>query len=186
MRVISGTARGHKLKSLKGMATRPTADRIKESLFNIITRYVYGAYVLDLFAGTGNLGIEALSRGAEFAVFVDRSPAAVKVIDENLIHTRLDGKAEVVTADCLDFIRHYASGNRKYDIIFMDPPYSKNHIVPVLQQIGVKNMLTKEGIIIVESEKGDLLPERLDGLEMLRSKEYGRTVMTIYQNSKDE
>ncbi|WP_094546506.1 16S rRNA (guanine(966)-N(2))-methyltransferase RsmD [Petroclostridium xylanilyticum] len=184
MRVISGSAKGHKLKSLKGMATRPTADRIKESLFNIIAAYLPDAYVLDLFAGTGSLGIESLSRGAEFVVFVDKNPMAVRIISENLLHTKLNEKAKVYNCDWSEYISRFSNAERKYDIIFMDPPYSKGFIIPVLQKIWQKQLLSIEGMIIVEREKGDVIPELIEGLKIVREQHYGRTVITFIQYHK--
>jgi 16S rRNA (guanine(966)-N(2))-methyltransferase RsmD len=161
------------------MSTRPTTDRIKESLFNIIAAYIPGAYVLDLFAGTGNLGIESLSRGAEFAIFVDKSPVAAKIILENLTHTKLSQKAQIYTCDWFSFINKFDTTYKKFDIIFMDPPYSQEFIVPVLREIWKKRLLKEDGMIIVEREKTDVISEIIEGFRIVREKEYGRTVITM-------
>ncbi|WHH61615.1 16S rRNA (guanine(966)-N(2))-methyltransferase RsmD [Petroclostridium sp. X23] len=189
--MISGSARGHKLKSLTGMQTRPTTDRIKESLFNIIAGYLDDAYVLDLFAGTGGLGIESLSRGAEFAVFIDKNTEAIKVIKENLTHTKLTEKAKVYACDFYEYIRRFEPTDRKFDIIFMDPPYSKGFIVPVIQGIWKNKLLHDDGMIVIERESGDEIPQKIEGLEIVREKQYGRTIInfmkyTKYNHRQDE
>lgn len=180
MRVISGLAKGHMLKSPKGLNTRPTADRIKESLFNIIAVYIRGANILDLFAGTGGLGIESLSRGAEFSVFVDKSHEAVKVIYENLFHTKLNENAKVINADWCYYIKNIYDENKKFDIVFMDPPYSKGIVDEALKLIDEKNILTHDGIIVVETDKNDIIPQSIGRLNRIDIREYGRTVITIY------
>jgi len=187
MRVVSGIAKGHKLRSLQGLATRPTTDKVKESLFNIIASIVPGAYVLDLFAGTGSLGIEALSRGSEFAVFVDKNPAAVKVIKENLIHTKLSDHAHVFCADYSRYIHQIYDNGRKFDIIFLDPPYCKDFIIPALEEISKKQLLARDGMIVIERDKEDYIPEKVLDLSVIRNKDYGRTVLTFmkqYYNSE--
>ncbi|MGE4282630.1 MAG: 16S rRNA (guanine(966)-N(2))-methyltransferase RsmD [Clostridia bacterium] len=191
MRVISGSARGHKLKSLKGMNTRPTADRIKESLFNMIADFLNNAHILDLFAGTGNLGIESLSRGGQFAVFIDKSSEAVEIIKQNLIHTKLTEKAKVYHCDYSEYIHRFEKTQRKFDIIFMDPPYSKGFIMSALEKIRKKELLSAKGIIVVERESHDKLPEPLEGFEIIKERSYGRTVITIinftqYIDGQDE
>jgi len=183
MRVVSGIAKGHKLRSLQGLATRPTTDKVKESLFNIIASIVPGAYVLDLFAGTGSLGIEALSRGSEFAVFVDKNPAAVKVIKENLIHTKLGDHAHVFCADYNRYIHHIYDNERKFDIIFLDPPYCKDFIIPALEGISTKQLLARDGMIVIERDKEDNIPEKVLDLSVIRNKDYGRTVLTFMKQS---
>ena len=177
LRVISGCARGHKLKCLEGMNTRPTTDRIKESLFNIIAGYIPDAYILDLFAGTGALGIEALSRGAEHAVFVDQSQSASKIIRDNLTHTKLEHKAKIHTTSWNDFIDKIYANDRKFDVIFMDPPYEKGFIIPVTQRIWEKNMLSENGLLVIERDKEDEVPKVIGGFEVYREQQYGRTVL---------
>jgi 16S rRNA (guanine(966)-N(2))-methyltransferase RsmD len=133
MRVITGSARGCRLKELEGMETRPTTDRVKEGLFNIIQFDIEGRKILDLFAGTGQLGIECLSRGAASAVFVDRRPDAVKLIKENLKVTSLTDKGRVVSGDSVEFLK---SIREKFDIIFLDPPYEAGVLEPVIAHIA--------------------------------------------------
>ena len=154
MRVISGSARGTTLHSIDDINTRPTLDRVKESLFNIIQNQVEDAVVLDLFAGSGAIGIEFLSRGAEKVYFCDKSPKAVDMIKQNLDKTKLKDKAIILNndyIDCIDKIK-----NIKFDIIFLDPPYKENFSKQAIKKISESKLLKNEGIIIVETDK----PER--------------------------
>ncbi len=183
MRIISGSAKGHRLKSPKGLDTRPTTDRIKESLFNIITPHINEACVLDLFAGTGNLGLEALSRGAENAIFVDKSKVATSIIIENLKYTKLMDQAMVFTCDYMQYLNKFYDGQRKFDIVFLDPPYHKNFIEPVLKYISDKQLLNREGIIVVETDKDDVLFDNIYDFKISCSRNYGRTAISIYKYS---
>ncbi len=178
MRVIAGTARSVPLKSLEGLATRPTTDRVKTSLFNIIQFEIGGREALDLFAGSGALGIEALSRGARHAVFVDRNPEALQIVRENLSRTKLLGSAEIVQQESISYLK---SCQKRFDLIFLDPPYAENLLENALKCISEIDILKSGGIIICErpSDKAEL--EELPGL--LRSKDYryGKTVITLYR-----
>lgn len=149
MRVIAGSAKRIQLKTIKGLETRPTTDRIKETLFNMIAPWICGCSFLDLFAGSGGIGIEALSRGAEEAVFVEKNRAAVSVIRENLKVTRLEEHAEVIQADVSAGL-HRLSG-RQFDYIFMDPPYQGKFENSTLKLIGELGLLRDDGMIIVEA-----------------------------------
>ena len=154
MRVISGSARGTTLHSIDDINTRPTLDRVKESLFNIIQNQVEDAVVLDLFAGSGAIGIEFLSRGAEKVYFCDKSPKAVDMIKKNLDKTKLKDKATILNndyIDCIDKIK-----NIKFDIIFLDPPYKENFSKQAIKKISESKLLKNEGIIIEETDE----PER--------------------------
>ena len=134
MRVIAGAAKGHNLQTIEGLATRPTTDRIKETLFNIIAFDLPECSFLDLFAGSGGIGIEALSRGASFACFVEQSRDAVRCIRENLAFTRLSGRAEVAAKDVFAFLS--AAEGKPYDLVFMDPPYDMGHEKRVLEVLA--------------------------------------------------
>lgn len=147
MRVISGTAGGRRLKTLDGNATRPTADKVKEALFSIIQNYIPSATVLDLFAGSGSLGIEAVSRGAEKAVLVDKSRAALSVIRQNVSALSFEGSTEVFGMDALSFIENT---DKLFDIIFIDPPYSAGLYSKVFEGILKHNVLKKGGILCIE------------------------------------
>lgn len=181
MRVISGSAGGLRLKSVEGMSTRPTSDRIKESLFNIISQNIYGSRVLDLFAGTGALGIEALSRGAESSVFVDNSKASIDRIRDNLKSTHLETNTEIIKAEYNFAIEKFSRINIKFDYIFVDPPYGKNLGVLAVEMISHKMVLSTHGFIVVESDIKDNMPEKIGQFFCFDRREYGRTVMSFFR-----
>lgn len=183
MRVISGSARGTHLKTLEGLNTRPTTDRIKESMFNLIQTYIYDKNILDLFSGSGSLGIEALSRGGNSAVFVEKHRKAVKVIEDNLTKTRLLEKATIMNNDVQDAISRLSKSNKKFDLIILDPPYSKDFILPVLKSLLEGQLVEKEGIIVIEHEKSDILDENLFGFQCIKTKQYGITSISIYKET---
>ncbi|MBO7354050.1 MAG: 16S rRNA (guanine(966)-N(2))-methyltransferase RsmD [Lachnospiraceae bacterium] len=174
MRVIAGTCRSLRLKTPPGEDVRPTTDRIKETLFNIISARIPGADFLDLFCGCGGIGIEALSRGAASSVFVDSSDVSLRYTRDNLEFTKLKDRAEVIRADAAGAISRLFTEGRRFDIIFMDPPYSKGLEKSVLQEIANYNLLKEDGIIIVEA-KSDTDFSYVDGLglEITREKLYG-------------
>lgn len=178
MRVITGKARGVQLKTPEGMLTRPTADRVKEALFSIINFDLPGSAVLDLFAGTGQLGIEALSRGAKSAVFVDAREDACKIIRENLRRTKLDNQAKVVRSDYLDFLRR---SKEKFDIILLDPPYAEVFLETALKTIAEIDILQSGGIIITERPLGKELLLDFDGFARSKDYKYGNTLLTLYR-----
>jgi 16S rRNA (guanine966-N2)-methyltransferase len=180
MRVITGVAKGSKLIAPKGMTTRPTTDRVKEALFNIINNHLHKATFLDLFAGSGGNGIEALSRGAQKAVFIDESIEAIKVIHENLQRTRLAEKAEVYRNDSLKALEYLQKRKEQFDIIFLDPPYLKGFEVQTLSKIGECRLLAPQGIIIVECSKKDNIPEEINNFLCLRVENYGDTKLMFY------
>lgn len=178
MRVITGKARGVALKTPDGMATRPTADRVKEALFSVINFEVPGTDVLDLFGGTGQLGIEALSRGANSAVFVDAADSACKLIGENLRRTKLQSQAKVVRSDYLAYLR---GCGREFDIIFLDPPYAEVFLENALKCITEIDILKTGGIIVAERplEKPEL-PD-FPGYSRSKDYKYGKTLITLYR-----
>lgn len=178
MRVISGTAKGHKLQTPEGLDTRPTTDRVKESLFNIIAYDLAQCKFLDLFSGSGAIGIEALSRGAQKAVFVDESDICKQIIERNLNFTKLYDKAIILKKDVLSAISYLHSINESFDIIFMDPPYNKGLIEPTLTAIVNAELLKKEGYIIIEHSSKVLIPS-IKGLKIVREKDYKTTSMTF-------
>lgn len=178
MRVITGKAKGYKLQSPENMDIRPTTDRIKETLFNILAPDLMDCKFLDLFSGTGAIGIEALSRGAEKVVFADNSIDSRKIIDYNLLHTKLFDKAEVYNENVLDVIQKLGREEEKFDIIFIDPPYSKGYIEETLDAIKFSNIL--KGYIVIEHEtNGELkIPE---SFKIFRQKIYKKTTMTFME-----
>lgn len=179
MRVITGTARGRRLKELQGMETRPTTDRVKEAIFSIIQFDLEGRRVLDLFAGTGQLGIEALSRGAAGADFVDQRREAAALVRENLSLCHLKGRAEVRCGDAFAFL---ASCGRQYDVIFLDPPYGTGLLQRALEQIRRFDILRPHGIIVCESplEEPHPAPEAPEGCGC-RTYRYGKIQVAVYR-----
>lgn len=180
MRVISGSARGLKLKSPDGLKTRPTADRIKESLFNIIAPYIYDCSFLDLFSGSGAIGIEALSRGAKDATFVDSDINSINTIKSNITLSKFEEKSTVYNLDALDAINKLHINNKKFDIIFLDPPYDKGLLLPALKKIEQANLLKEDGFIICEQHI-DESEIHLDKLYTYRVKEYKITKMSFLE-----
>ena len=180
MRVISGFKKGYKLKCPKGKDTRPTEDRIKESLFNILG-YIHGeSIVLDLFAGSGSIGIEFLSRGAKKAYFVDRSYLSIKTIKDNLAHTGLEGKSRVIKNDAIRSIKILGNENIKFNYVFVDPPYGKNLIIDVLENLWDQTILVEDGTIIVEHEKGLELENNIFDFKKIDSRNYGSKFLSFY------
>lgn len=180
VRVIAGTAKGHKLKSLEGRSARPTADRVKESLFNILMPVTAGAIFLDLFAGTGSVGIEALSRGARAATFVDENQCCIEIIKDNLAHTKLAGNADVIRGNAFDAIQMMASKGCKYDIIFIDPPYGVGIPDRILGDISRLGILNENGIIIVEKSRKDNIGRQFGNIILKDVRRYGDTELVFY------
>ncbi len=178
MRVISGKARGVKLNTPDGMATIPTTDRVKEALFNIIQFDLPGAAVLDLFGGTGQLGIEALSRDAKSAFFVDEREDACKLIRENLKRAKLDSYARVVRSDYMAYLR---TSREKFNIIFLDPPYAEIFLENSLKMITEIDILQTGGIIITERPVGKALLCEFPGYDRSKDYKYGNTLLTLFR-----
>ena len=183
MRVITGKARGIQLKTPDGLLTRPTADRVKEALFSIIRFDVPGARVLDLFGGTGQLGIEALSQGAEHAVFTDARQEACKLIEENLRRTKLTAEARVVRCDYLEYLNRC---RETFDIIFLDPPYAEVFLETALKRITEIDILRSGGIIVAERPLGKELSFVPAGYTRSKDYKYGKTLLTIYRKEDAE
>ncbi|SEJ07599.1 16S rRNA (guanine(966)-N(2))-methyltransferase RsmD [Propionispira arboris] len=175
MRIITGKAKGCKLKTPKGMSTRPTADRIKESLFNILNADIAGTHVLDIFAGTGNLGLEALSRGAIDAVFIDQSVDSVNIIKQNAEHTKLTEATEIIKCDVFTAMKKLQRLGKKFDIVFCDPPYNKNLCQKALLLFDEMDLLTSEALVIMEHAAEDSLELNLQNIVLFRNQRYGAT-----------
>lgn len=175
MRIIAGLYKGRKIKAPKGFFTRPTQDRIKESLFNILFNEIYGKKVLDLFAGSGNLGIESLSRGAKSSIFVDEDKTAVEIIKNNLEHLKIDKNAQVLKLDVISAIKNFHKNNEKFDIIFLDPPYDKNYEEKVINSILEYDILNDKGLLIIEHSGFSNLDEAYGFLKLIRNRKYGKT-----------
>jgi len=174
MRVITGTARGRKLVEPGDMSVRPTTDMVKEAIFSIVQFDVPGRRVLDLFAGTGQLGIEALSRGAKECVFVDNSPASLRLVQKNLDICGM--KAPVIRSDAVSFL----SGCGKFDLVFIDPPYKKGMYEDVLSAVFAFDILNNGGIILVESMRGESMPEAPAPYVRGKTYNYGKISLTRY------
>lgn len=179
LRIIAGKAKGRRLKVPRGWEGRPTSDRVKEALFNILGPLVLNASFLDLFAGTGNVGIEALSRGASRAVFVENNRQAVKAIQENLQKAGFYGQAEVLAVDVLAAVKQLKEQN--FEIIFLDPPYSQGLEVLVLQALVNCGLVKKGNLVVVESNKRQELPSQVGYLKLSRRHKIGDTVLAFYR-----
>ena len=181
MRVISGSCRGIGLKTPDGLKTRPTADRVKEALFSILQFDLPGKRILDLFGGTGQLGIEALSRGAASAVFVDNSEVACALIRENLRRTDLANLASVVRSDYLAFLNHI---DDKFDIILLDPPYTEDFLENALKLITEIDILQSGGIIVAERPVEKKLDLSFPGYSRSKDYKYGKVILTLYRKER--
>lgn len=179
MRVITGTARGRRLITLEGDDVRPTTDRTKEAMFSSIQFEIEGASVLDLFAGSGQLGIEALSRGAKSAVFVEKNKQALDVVKKNLQSVKLFDSAVVLNTDAETYL---TTTREKFSFIFMDPPYAKGILQKMLPL--AENVLLDNGAIICEHPYGEELPSKMDKTEIYRTYKYGKTAVTVYRKAE--
>lgn len=175
MRVITGSARGRKLEQLVGDDVRPTTDRVKEAVFSIIQFNIEGRRFLDLFAGSGQMGIEALSRGAKEAVFVDNRRDSVEIIKRNLKSTKLDASARVLSMESLSYLR---TCRDKFDFLFLDPPYGTGLLQSALE--SAEGVMNKGGMIICESPLNEEFPEKLDEFVKYREYRYGKIKITTY------
>lgn len=177
MRIIAGLCRGLKLDSLDGLSTRPTLDRVKEAVFSSIAPYLPGAYVLDLFAGSGALGLEALSRGAAQATFVDESPAAIAVVRKNVCKARMEGKSRLVRCSWQAFVSGYTGEG--FDLVFLDPPYKLWEGSGLLDSL-LSGGLLKPGALVAAESAQDMLPCAKQ-LQMEKHRRYGATAMTYWR-----
>ncbi len=185
MRVITGTARGKKLLAPEGLSTRPTSDKVKESIFNIIQFDIEGRHVLDLFCGSGQLGIEALSRGAYSCVFADSDRRAADIARKNVESCRFSEQAEVFCSDSLTLLSRMKKG--RFGLIFLDPPYHGDLLSQALLKICTLDLLAQGGIIICETEFGVSLPELRAPYRVLKEYRYGKTaVVTVTRDGTEE
>lgn len=181
LRVISGLRKGHRLKAPKGTDVRPTEDRVKESLFNILGRIDEQALILDGFAGSGSIGIEFLSRGGKLCYFVDKSPESIKAIKDNLTHTKFLDQALVFKKDILQLIKKFGEENIQFDYIYLDPPFNKIDLIRnAFELIRIKNILKADGMIIVEHGKELDLEDELYNFKKKDYRSYGSKIITFY------
>ena len=181
MRVITGIARGKRLKTLEGADVRPTTDRVKESIFSIIQFDIEGSNVLDLFCGSGQLGIEALSRGASHVAFVDKSKRSIEVTKENLTSTELMSKARIVNMDSIDFIK---TTNSTFDIAILDPPYNNGILEATLPLL--EKLMNDNGIVLCEHEYKLELKEKIGRLKLFKTYKYGKISLSLYKIKGEE
>lgn len=181
MRVTTGLARGRTLVATQGMDTRPSSDMTKQAVFNIIQNYVEGCTFLDLFAGSGQMGIEALSRGAKHAVFVDAASKAVEAVRANLKHCKLSDQAKIAQMDAASFLK---STTTRFDIVFLDPPYQQKIIDAVLPM--VVGQMAPQGIILCETERNEQLPESAGDYEIAKTYFYGKAKITAYRRKEGQ
>lgn len=183
MRVISGSAKKTSLKMPGGGKVRPTADRVKEALFNILGPMVIEADILDLFAGSGALGIEALSRGGKYCIFVEKDRRVMATLKENLQRTKLIHRADFITQDAGRGLKLLSIRGFTFDIIFMDPPYRQGLELIVLEQISDLCLVKNGGVVVVESHKEQSFPDKVSFLEKVRCQKYGDTILTFFVNN---
>lgn len=180
MRVISGKYKRSELKGFDIEGIRPTMDKVKESIFAMINEYLDDSVCLDLFAGTGSLGIEALSNGSKHVYFVDEMKSAINVIKSNVEKVKCENSATIILSDYTSSLKKISDNNIKFDIIFIDPPYGKIKIKTVINKILEKNLLNDGGIIVCEYEDEDL-EEKYASLNLIKYRKYGKTYISIYK-----
>ncbi len=185
MRVVSGSLRGRVIKAVPGNTTRPTLDKVKESVFNILGQYFSKGIGLDLFAGSGNLGIEAISRGLEHCIFVDYDHMAIRIIKENLNALNILEKCEVYKMDAFKALSLFKSNNYRFDYVFIDPPYKSHKINEILMLLENYDLLNDEAYVICESLKEDELIETYNKLHLKKVYYYGISKITIYEKYGD-
>jgi 16S rRNA (guanine966-N2)-methyltransferase len=182
MRVVAGINKGRPLKAVPGKNTRPTTDKVKESVFQILGPFFQGGSCLDLFAGSGSLGIEALSRGMDTCVFVDKNPKAIQTIRENIGMLKLEDQVEIFRTEAYRALSAASKRGLSFDLIFLDPPYRKYNYLELIDTIEKEELLHAGGIIYCEHDSHDKLPESLSGFIMKKHANYGGTIgITIYQ-----
>lgn len=182
MRIITGEYRGRRLESPAGYDVRPTSDKVKEAVFNIIMNEVWDATCVDLFAGTGNLGLEALSRGAKKCYFGDNSWESINLIKNNVKMCRAEDKSVIIAGDYSKILGRI---NEKVDIFFLDPPYKDGLYENCLEIIDSLDLLSEEGIIVAEHGVRDYVPETVGSLEIIKERKYGKIMVTIYAKKSE-
>lgn len=185
MRIISGKYKGHKIDSIKGANIRYTADRIKESLFSILSGIISDSRFLDLYAGSGNVGIEALSRGASSVTFVDIDPNCIAGISANLKRLGIEAnppEIRLMRMNALLAIEYFHRHEMVFDIVFIDPPYRAELVEKTLIKISSQNILAKDSDIIVEHDKNEIVPFSIGQLRLTRQEKYGTTILSFYKN----
>ncbi len=188
MRIIAGHNRGRKLKSVPGMKTRPTADRVKEAVFSSIDEYLYGCRFLDVFGGTGNISLEAVSRGAEEAVILEKDADALKIIQENIKACGQEQRCRVMRGDSISSLDALGRQGKQFDLIYVDPPYQAGLYETVLEKIQTKKLLAQEGLILLECAKNASISLENSIFFIYKEKNYGdtRVVYVKYKETEEE
>ena len=187
MRVIAGTYKGHRIQAVPNKLTRPTTDKVKEALFQMIGPFFSGGNCLDLFAGSGGLGIEALSRGIDHSIFVDQQPKAIQTIYANLKTLDLESSAEVFRTDAFRALKAAGKRELSFDLVFLDPPYEKVSYEKLLEGLQTFQLTTEKTIIVCEHEARQVLPDEHAGFYKVKSENYGgTTAITLYQKGEDK
>ena len=181
MRIIGGSLKGKKLYPIKGLAIRPTTDYLRESIFNILGDEVKDAVVLDLFAGTGALGIEALSRGAKTAVFVDKAPQAIKTLTRNICACCLEGRSTILRRDILRGLSFLKSIDRGFELVFIDPPYDKGFVERTMQLLDRAGSTSEEVSIVIEHSKREVMAKKVARFFLCDQRAYGKTLVSFYE-----
>jgi 16S rRNA (guanine966-N2)-methyltransferase len=186
MRIITGCAKGIKLKAPPGFDTRPTTDRVKESLFNILGPLVNNAAVLDLFAGTGGLGLEALSRGARHAVFIDQSPVSINIIKDNATHTHLAAQAEIYKSDVPKALCRLKRESKLFDIVFCDPPYNRGWVAAILALLDGDGIMNPGAVLVLEHSRHEMVDTDWQVLHGCRTERYGETLVSFMKKDDNK
>ena len=182
MRVIGGKLKGRKIKTCRGKFLRPTSEKIREAIFNIISPFLTDGLVLDLFAGTGSLGIEALSRGMERAIFIENDPRVISVLKKNIINCRLENQAEVIVLPVTKGLKILQSRKQKFKLIFLDPPYLSNLVGKTILEIGEANILEEDGLVIVEHSSKEDIKSNYGNLIKFDQRQYAHTLVSFFHH----
>ncbi|MDD7793753.1 16S rRNA (guanine(966)-N(2))-methyltransferase RsmD [Clostridium sp. 'White wine YQ'] len=185
MRIIAGKAKGRKILSPATYETRPTLDRVKESMFSIIQNYLIDATVVDVFAGTGSLGLEAASRGAKEVFLVDKSPVTFPILKQNIENLKFDDFCHALNKDAYAALNFLADKNKVFDIIFIDPPYLKDMIPKALEIVKEKNMLHPEGIVVTKIDTSEEICDGYKDIKLVDTRKYGNTTVCLYKYKED-
>jgi 16S rRNA (guanine966-N2)-methyltransferase len=181
LRIISGTYRGKKLKPFPGQTIRPTSDRLREAIFNILSNRVRLAVVLDLFAGTGALGIEALSRGAHSATFIEKDKTVASILEENIRSCSLTDKTQVIQWDVLKNLNCIRSIRPQINLVFIDPPYRTDMLRPALSHLHDSRALANRATLVVEHSRFEAIPTTLDVFQLEDERRYGKTLVSFLE-----
>ena len=186
MRIISGIAKGRKLLSPEDYTTRPTLDRVKEAMFSIIQSYIDEAIVLDMFAGTGSLGLEAISRGAKYCYLFEKDTRSFSILKENIKNLDFSDSSKAFNYSCYDGVKGLGEKDIKFDLIFIDPPYMKNMIPMAIELIDKYNMLTANSIIVTKIDSKEEVFQGTLNIELIDNRKYGKTIVCFYKTKEEK